>query len=66
MHANDIEEEVEENEKPRFVIIEISRLEKLLQRCPDCGNLPGGPRYAKGQSRNIKWTKRGYFDVLNY
>ena len=37
------EDKIEEN-KPRFVIVELNQLEKLLQRCPECGKLPEDPK----------------------
>ncbi len=47
MSASEIEvrdeDKIEEN-NPRFVIVEVNQLEKLLQRCPECGKLPGGPK----------------------
>ena len=55
--TDDFTEEVKKDELPRFVLVEVSQLEKLLQRCPLCGALPGGPR--TGLSRNIEWTKKG-------
>lgn len=45
--------------KYRYVLVELSQLEKLLQRCPDCGRLPGGR--STGQRRHIKWLKNGIF-----
>ena len=59
-------EEIEENEqndeniiedKPRFVLVEVTQLEKLLKRCPQCGKLPGGKK--TGKSRAISWKKSG-------
>lgn len=43
--------------KPRFVLVELSQLEKLLQHCPECGRAPGGR--STGKPRNIAWTKKG-------
>jgi hypothetical protein len=34
------EEQISEN-RLRFVLVEISQLEKVLQHCPDCARLPG-------------------------
>jgi NAD-dependent SIR2 family protein deacetylase len=36
---SDEEQEIQESEKPRSVLVELSQLEKLLQRCPDCERL---------------------------
>jgi hypothetical protein len=42
------EEEVEVGgDKPKFVLVEFCQLEKLLQRCPEFGRLPGGPKAEK-------------------
>lgn len=46
-----------DKDKPKFVLVEVSRLEKLLQRCPECGKLPGHSRH--GPHRVITWTKNG-------
>lgn len=43
----------------KFALVEISQLEKLLQRCINCGKLPG--RNQTGKDRDIKWTKSGNF-----
>uniref|UniRef100_A0A914EG44 Uncharacterized protein n=1 Tax=Acrobeloides nanus TaxID=290746 RepID=A0A914EG44_9BILA len=43
--------------KPKFVLVEFCQLEKLLQRCPECERLPGGPK--AGKPRNINWTRKG-------
>lgn len=43
--------------KPKHVIIEVEILEKLLQRCVLCGDLPGG--CSTGKARNITWTQSG-------
>jgi hypothetical protein len=40
------EDKIEEN-KPRFVIVELNQLEKLLQRCTECGKLSGDPKKEK-------------------
>ena len=46
------EEEVEVGgDKPKFVLVEFCQLEKLLQRCPKCGRLPGGPKAGKPKDR---------------
>ena len=54
---DEIEEEIKE--KPRFVLVEFSQLEELLQHCPKCGSLPGGR--TTGKPRTIHWTKTGKF-----
>lgn len=60
---NEFDEEVEVGEdKPKFVIVELSKLEDLLQRCPDCGKLPSGPK--TGKPRTIHWTKNGKFRFI--
>lgn len=51
------DEEIREENKPHFVLVEFSQLEKLLQHCPECGRAPGGR--STGKPRNIQWTKRG-------
>lgn len=54
MSEEEPEEEPEEEintKKPRFAIVELSQLEKLLQHCPNCGKLPGGR--SSGHNRDI-------------
>jgi hypothetical protein len=42
------EEEVKVGgDKPKFVLVEFCQLEKLLQGCPECERLPGGPKTGK-------------------
>ena len=51
------EDEIEVGEdKPKFVLVQFGQLEKLLQRCPECGRHPGGPKAEK--PRNINWTAK--------
>uniref|UniRef100_A0A914DJR9 Mutator-like transposase domain-containing protein n=1 Tax=Acrobeloides nanus TaxID=290746 RepID=A0A914DJR9_9BILA len=57
-NANESDEVQEITEKkPIFVLVEIAQLEKLLQRCHECGRLPGG--YRTGLPRNINWIQTG-------
>lgn len=60
MSDHDEAEKAEETEEPKFVLVELPQLKKLLQRCPKCGKLPQGK--SAGKPRNIKWTKNGRFE----
>lgn len=48
----DDEQILDGSTKPRFALVETAQLEKLLQRCPDCGNLPGGNKMGKKELSN--------------
>ena len=51
------EDEVIEDDKPTYLIVELSQLKILLQHCHICGKIPGGR--SKGKSRTINWTRNG-------
>uniref|UniRef100_A0A914D5Q4 Uncharacterized protein n=1 Tax=Acrobeloides nanus TaxID=290746 RepID=A0A914D5Q4_9BILA len=52
-----IEERVITEEESVFAVVELKQLKILLQRCHECGRIPGGP--SKGKLRNITWKQTG-------
>uniref|UniRef100_A0A915CTC7 Uncharacterized protein n=1 Tax=Ditylenchus dipsaci TaxID=166011 RepID=A0A915CTC7_9BILA len=51
------EQDAEVLDNPRFFLFEFLQLEKLLQRCLECGKLSGGQSF--GKPRCIIWRKSG-------
>jgi hypothetical protein len=44
-------EEIVEMESPKIVIVEFTQLKKLLQRCPECSQLPQRRSFEKDNAR---------------
>uniref|UniRef100_A0A914DA78 Uncharacterized protein n=1 Tax=Acrobeloides nanus TaxID=290746 RepID=A0A914DA78_9BILA len=52
--------ELEDDKKPKYALVELAQIEKLLQRCMLCGKLPSGPGGRLSQnSRKVTWTQNG-------